>query len=128
MARWLGWPTRPYIITLCARLSSGGKIVKLKCFNRFDQNTEKSPRQCPFKSSLYVIAKDFARSLKKVRSDQSGNKHIRFQLHYTADNTQSTRFRLLNLVFSLNVSVFEGALQFSFGVKIFTLSRLENTS
>ena len=27
MARWLGWPTRPYIISLYAWLSSGGKIT-----------------------------------------------------------------------------------------------------
>ena len=28
MARWLGWPTRPDVITLCVRLSSGGKIER----------------------------------------------------------------------------------------------------
>ena len=26
--RWLGWPTRPDIYSLCARLSSGGKIAR----------------------------------------------------------------------------------------------------
>ena len=50
--------------------------------------------------------KHFAPALKKVRSDQSGNKpDIRFQLHYTADHAQFIRFRLLNFVLSLNVSV-----------------------
>ena len=27
--RWLGWPTRPDIHSLCARLSSGGKIARV---------------------------------------------------------------------------------------------------
>ena len=39
MSRWLGWPTRPDIITLCVRLSSGGKIYTIldceRCFRLF---------------------------------------------------------------------------------------------
>ena len=41
MARWLGWPTRPDIITLCVRLSSGGKI-SFRPGSHLRQNRDKS--------------------------------------------------------------------------------------
>ena len=36
--RWLGWPTRTDINSLCARLSSGGKIF-IRCLNKKAQQT-----------------------------------------------------------------------------------------
>ena len=55
MARWLGWPTRPYIITLRAWLSSGGKIKTIQALKRKHGDIEQYSQK--FNLEIHRISK-----------------------------------------------------------------------